>query len=237
MAIGNHVVTRLPRSEALARHLEEMIIEQGLHPGHRLGSRTELRHRFQVAAATVSEALRILEARGVAQTRPGPGGGVFVAASSTRVHFRSMVLGFKVDGALYADVLVVRNALEPLVCHDALRNCSLRDTAGLRAIVEEMAAATHDASEYMSANWRLHRRLANMSPNPALKSMYLTLLEFVEDGFQIAWPDETFQPARNLQTHRDLIEAIIHGEAVALDDALVRHMPESQRQPVIEPPD
>src|SRR4051794_41433642 len=75
---------RVPRAEAVARDLEAEILGGRLAPGARIGTKDDLRHRFGVAVATVNEAVRLLETRGLIEARPGPGGGAFVAASSVR---------------------------------------------------------------------------------------------------------------------------------------------------------
>jgi IclR family acetate operon transcriptional repressor len=71
---------RLSRSEALTRVLEDEIASERLPPGHRFGTRDQLRRRFNVAMATINETIRVLEMRKIVEARPGPGGGVFVAS-------------------------------------------------------------------------------------------------------------------------------------------------------------
>src|SRR5919205_426364 len=82
------LASRVPRAEAVARDLEAEILGGRLTPGDRVGTKDDLRQRFGVAVATVNEAVRLLETRGLIEARPGPGGGVFVAASSVRVALR-----------------------------------------------------------------------------------------------------------------------------------------------------
>src|SRR4051812_50210147 len=79
------LASRVPRAEAVARDLEAQILGGGLAPGERLGTKDDLRQRFGVAVATVNEAVRLLEMRGLIEARPGPRGGGFVANSSGRV--------------------------------------------------------------------------------------------------------------------------------------------------------
>src|SRR3954464_16025563 len=79
------LASRVPRAEAMARDLEAQILGGGLAHGERLGTKDDLRQRFGVAVATVNEAVRLLEMRGLIEARPGPGGGAFVANSSVRV--------------------------------------------------------------------------------------------------------------------------------------------------------
>ena len=55
---------RVSRAELVARELEREIAG-GLAPGERLGTKDDLRQRFGVAVATVNEAVRLLETRGL----------------------------------------------------------------------------------------------------------------------------------------------------------------------------
>ncbi|MGP4029394.1 hypothetical protein [Actinomadura sp. 3N407] len=65
MSTGN-AAAELPRSslaEAVAKRIEARIAEDALPNGHRLGTRDSLRREFDVAAATLNEAVRLLAAR------------------------------------------------------------------------------------------------------------------------------------------------------------------------------
>ena len=83
--------------------------------GDRLGTKGDLRERFGVAVATVNEAVRLLELRGLITARPGPGGGVFVAAPSARTSRGQLALGFDWGPDSLDDAVDVLDALEPLV--------------------------------------------------------------------------------------------------------------------------
>src|SRR6195952_1874853 len=84
--------SRVSRAEAVARALETEIMDEAIAPGERIGKKTELRERFEVALGTVNEAVRLLEMRGLVTVRPGPGGGVFVASGSGRMAVRHPAL-------------------------------------------------------------------------------------------------------------------------------------------------
>src|SRR3954469_19587562 len=116
------LASRVPRAEAVARDLEAQILGGGLAPGDRLGTKDDLRQRFGVAVATVNEAVRLLETRGLIEARPGPGGGVFAAASSARAALQRANLEPTWGAARIDHCLAVRNGLEPLVCREAAQN-------------------------------------------------------------------------------------------------------------------
>src|SRR5438105_1230662 len=109
------VGSRVSRAEVIARELEREITSGSLRPGDRLGTKDDLRTRFAVAVATINEAIRLLEMRRYVKARPGPGGGIFVAGSSTRTPLYDLILGFKQATISVADCIEVRSALEPLV--------------------------------------------------------------------------------------------------------------------------
>ncbi len=132
--------SRISFGEAIARELETEITGGILGPGERLGTKEELRARFGVALATINEAVRLLEMRGMLTARPGPGGGIFVANASARVRLNQFVLGYRWGEAAVADHHVVRNALEPLVCREAARYHRDADLRVLRNMLDAMEA-------------------------------------------------------------------------------------------------
>lgn len=194
-----------------------------------MGTKEEIRRRFGVAVATVNEAIRLLEMRGFVEARPGPGGGVFVASPSTRVRLNHLVLGFKVADAPFSDCLAVRNTLEPMVCHDAAEHGTANDGRRMMKIIDEMELQLESPENFLRLNWQLHRHIAQMCHNAPLKTLYLTLLDFVEDGLRDVRADEFFDAAKNLAAHRRLVAAIISHDAKRVDKAIEDHLPMAER--------
>jgi GntR family transcriptional repressor for pyruvate dehydrogenase complex len=228
------LATRVPRAEAVARDLEAEIHGGRLSPGDRIGTKDDLRHRFGVAVATVNEAVRLLETRGLIEARPGPGGGVFVAASSVRAALRRGSVEAAWGAARIDDCVAVRNGLEPLVCREAALHRSAEDVRELRALVAEMERSDDDTVGYFRCNWALHRRIARLGRNAPLHSIYLTLLDFIEDG--ISERDlRRFDASVDVDTHRELVEAIADGPGPRLDAAIARHGALTARTPRTSP--
>jgi GntR family transcriptional repressor for pyruvate dehydrogenase complex len=214
--------SRVPRAEAVARDLEIEILCDALAPGERLGTKEDIRLRFGVAAATVNEAVRLLETRGLIEARPGPGGGLFVARSSVRVALKRSSLRATWGAARYADCLVVRNALEPTVCRDAAVHRTDEDLEAMRRLVEEMDRHSDRPAAYFALNWALHRRIAKLCRNAPLHSIYLTLLDFLEDGFDTT-DLRDFDGRADVDVHRELLSAIASGPGERLDAAVAAH--------------
>jgi DNA-binding FadR family transcriptional regulator len=218
----------LSRSEALASHLEQLIHIGQLPRGARLGTKTELRQRFKMAAGTVDQVVRLLHARGLIDTRQGPGGGLFVTAPTLGVRLSHLVLRFGADlDVTAADCLAVRNALELPLALDAASHATPADARALDRILREMRRVTKVPISYLQANWRLHRRIAEISPNAVLRGIYLTVLEFLEERLQGVEPDPVFlsTAAENLRAHEELVAAIVAHDVTAVNRAIRRHEP------------
>jgi DNA-binding FadR family transcriptional regulator len=214
--------SRLSRAEAVAREIEEEISTGVLNTGDRLGTKDDLRQRFNVAVATVNEAVKLLDTRGLVEARPGPGGGVFVASPASRMRGGPMFMGFEWTEATMAEYHEVRDALEPIIYHHAVRHRTAADIRALRSILASMAAHLDQPRAYARYNTAFHRRIAKLSPNAPLRSMYVTLLDFFENDLAA----ENLPPAvhpDNIDVHRQLVDAIEQGDAPELEVAIRRH--------------
>src|SRR5581483_7400431 len=209
---------RVSRAELVARELEHEITDQR-EPGERLGTKEDLRKRFGVAVATVNEAVRLLETRGMIEARPGPGGGVFVASPAARIAFSHLVLGFKSGSTSSEENLEVRDALEPLIDGHAARYHRVSDIREMNRIVKGMEAAKDDPTAFFKCNWALHRRIAELCRNSPLRSMYLALIDFLEYSIDHA-EFAVFDGAAMAEVHRNLVKAIDTGEGPELDAAI-----------------
>ncbi len=157
--------------------------------------------------------------------RPGPGGGLFAAEPSPMVRLGNSVLALDAEETSVADAVRIREALDPLIIEDALWHASPADLAELRVQVRRMreAAEVLDPIGFIRANWGLHARIAAVSPNVMLRSLYTSLLDLIESHTLSVLP-VTEQPlldyvSQRYQLHASLVEAI-----AARDTALALHL-------------
>jgi DNA-binding FadR family transcriptional regulator len=215
--------SRLSRAEALAREIEEQIAAGVVSTGDRLGTKDDLRQRFGVAVATVNEAIKLLDTRGLVEARPGPGGGVFVASPASRKRTGPMIMGFEWSEAGLDDFIEVRGALEPIIYQHAMRYRTEADIRALRMIVASMAAHLDQPRSCARYNTAFHRRVARLSPNVPLRSFYVTLLDFYEQSLV----EEHGMPATvnpgSPAVHGQLLDAIETREPALLAAAISGH--------------
>lgn len=203
------------RAETAADTVTELI--NRLPPGARLGTKEELRTMCAVSVGTFNETLRLLHSRGLVTVRPGPGGGLFAAEQSPTVRLGNSVLALDAEQTGVAEAMRIRDALEPLLIEDALWHGSPADIADLREELARMAQAVaeEDWHGFVLANWHLHARIAAISPDQLLRSLYTSLLETIESHTLSVLPG-TEQPLREYVQER-------HALHVAIVDALQEH--------------
>ena len=212
------------RAEAVADSLEARIATESLPSGHHLGTKENLRRQYDVAVATMNEAVRLLSARGAISVRPGVNGGIFVASPRPLVRLGRKLLELTGESVSVADCLVIRNVLDPLILEEAARHRTAEDLSDLRGIARLMAEGDLTMTEYLRVNWALHRRIAQITPNEVLRHTYLSLLDFVEGRLHGVTADD---PGRDVdswaQVHHELVEAIGSGNIARVAAATDRH--------------
>ncbi|QDQ16085.1 FadR family transcriptional regulator [Streptomyces spectabilis] len=206
------------RAEVAAQRIAAMVADA--EPGERLGTKEELRATCGVSVGTFNETLRLLQSRGLVTVRPGPGGGLFAAEQSALRRLGNFVLALdtdtdtgQADGKRAEEARRIRDALVPLLVEDALWHASPADVAALREELTQLAEAARqaDAVAFAAADHRLRTRLAAVSPNSLLRSLYATLLPVAE-------PDTAERLQGRYEHHAALLDALeARDRARALD--------------------
>lgn len=219
------------RAQALASAIEQSIVDDTLEAGDRLGTLEEWRQRSGFARATVNEAMRLLVDRGIAEVRPGRGGGIFVAPDGAVVRLRHTLLNVRGEASTVADAIVIREALEPLVVLDAARSRTPSQMRAVRSKLRGLEKCTSNHSDFIRANWALHEAIAHITPNEMLRTMYLATLDVICTNATGATSDlaqaENYRKQR-VQVHQELVDAIDSGNLERVSLAIVEHSLESR---------
>lgn len=210
---------RLPaqvsRVEEVADRLRRRILEEGLPAGARLGTKDDLARHYGVSLGTLNSALRILAVQKIAESRPGVGGGVFVAPSRPHLQLASVLLALREDSdlTLLTNVYTARTQLDVLLARLAAENRTDDDVHVLRAALEAMAIHPGE----LRWTWDLHDCIAQAAHSPILLAVYRRLAGMVQrEVAEItgpgANPQDVATASAHLKRHCELVESIIDGE-------------------------
>ncbi len=212
------------RAEDVVVYVEGAIEERSLRPGDHIGTRADLRTETGVAKATVNEAIRLLQERRRIVVRPGPGGGLFVAATDPVVKLGRTLLTVHGEPMAVSGAIEVREQLESLVAVHAAQHRTAKDGRELKALIKAMEKSLDDVSQFVSLNWDLHTRIAAISPNAVLRATYIGLYEFVNQMSLVTpQPRDAAYMSERLRVHSELVAAIIAGDVHGAEHAAEAH--------------
>jgi DNA-binding GntR family transcriptional regulator len=137
----------------IADRLGEAIVDEQFAPGERL-KEVELATAFGVSRATLREALRILQSRGLVRILPQRGAQVA-----------------RLSRAELENLFEIRAVLLGLAARHAARHFAPADRADLRARVAAVGAARNEAKAYARASAELVGCVARLSRNDELAAM------------------------------------------------------------------
>jgi GntR family transcriptional repressor for pyruvate dehydrogenase complex len=217
------------RANVLASEIEHQILEREFKPGELIGTIDSLRERSGFARSTVAEAIRLLADRGLAEIRPGRGGGLFATAAGPMVRIRHTLLAVTDAPGSVAEAVAVREALEVLIDVDAAEHRTAADITDIkRGLAKLTTAATKGTTVFLLANWDLHERIALISPNQTASALYLSMTRFVREHAVAATHDESPESAAEwldirLAAHTELVDAIVAGDVARTKRAVDKH--------------
>jgi DNA-binding FadR family transcriptional regulator len=217
------------RANVLASEIEQQILDREFAPGELIGTIASLRERSGFARSTVAEAIRLLADRGLAEIRPGRGGGLFATAAGPMVRIRHTLLSVTDAPTSVAEAVAVREALEVLVDSDAATHRTPADVKDIKRLLTRLkAAAGRGTTDFLLANWDLHERIALISPNQTASALYLSMTRFVREHAVAATHDDDPKSAAawlhvRVETHEELVAAIVDGDVPRVKAAVAKH--------------
>lgn len=191
MLDGQSLLKTLPLQ--IASQLASAIAKGEFEPGHRFRE-TELAERFTVSRASIREALRLLEMRGIVNILPQKGARV-TQLSSKELH----------------DLFAIRASLLATCSRLAAEQCDAGKAKILRARLKGLGSCVKDADQYIDQSAQLVKVIAEMSDNPTLAGyvddLALRIGRYVRMGLLA---EE--RRRLSLKTWAELIDAIIKGD-------------------------
>ncbi|MGN5734744.1 FadR/GntR family transcriptional regulator [Arthrobacter psychrochitiniphilus] len=217
------------RAQVLAGEIEKQIYAREFASGELIGTIDTLKSRTGFGRSTVGEAIRLLTDRGIAEIRPGRGGGLFATSAGPTVRIRRTLLAVTDSPTSVLEAEAVREALEVLIDVDAAKHRKPADIADMNKLMARLkVAGSENRTAFMLANWDLHERIAAISPNQTGSALYLSMTRFVREHAVAATHDEASESAATwlevrIETHEELVAAIIAGDVPRVKVAIDNH--------------
>ncbi|MDE2451293.1 MAG: FadR family transcriptional regulator [Gammaproteobacteria bacterium] len=205
----------------IARDIGVRIVSGRIAPGRVLDGEIEASERLKVSRTAYREAVRILAAKGLIESRPKLGTRVSVPRSWHLLDpdVISWIFTATPDESLLRGLFELRTIVEPAAAALAAQKRSPEQLQALRRALDAMATSTLASEEGRQADRNFHSTLLEASGNPFLASL--------ESGVAAAVSWTTVFKQRNrplprdpLPDHERVYEAVASGDAAAARDAM-----------------
>lgn len=229
--------------EVIADAIADEILEQNMAPGTRLPNEAQMVEQYEAGRGTVREAMRLLEADGLIDVRPGLGGGPVVREPDVDRVARRLSILLRLSGSSFGAVVDARKALEPTLAHHAAIAASEDQIAALRDSVERLRLAQDSGGQaFIDENARFHSLVAEASDNPVLHTFWLAIRAII-DGQEVGVRYEDDARAAVVVAHERVLKAIeshdpqkaaaeMSRHVAAIDQHLSEHHPELIDDPI-----
>lgn len=210
----------------LANEIERRMLVEGWEPGRLIGSEAQLCRTYGVGTAAAREAARILESRGLAVSRRGPGGGMFVSRPDQSLVTDAARRYLGSVGVRRADLFEVWLALEQMAIARLVERIDAEGASRLRQTLDkEQIHRPHAWTELPN----IHLEIVRQSGNPVLELFIRVLSELSLHAYG-AVADPRPLVAWLHSRHEDIVEAIIAGDAALAQLHLRRFIDAVKRQ-------
>jgi DNA-binding GntR family transcriptional regulator len=197
----------MPMPMVIADRLRGDILDGTIRPGERVNVRS-LARRLEVSHIPVREAVRLLEAEGLIETKPNVGA-VAAGVSLTELE----------------DVYELRRMIEPDVAAKAVTLMSTEDVAALRAVLDELESREQSSAGIdggvIDAHRRFHWQLLAPAASPLIERTLHGLWRVSE---RYVWLTRgAALPTADLQ-HAEMVELCERRDGAALAELLNEHL-------------
>lgn len=177
--------------------------------GTTLPTESDLSTELGVSRTVIREAIKVLAAKGLVESRPKTG-----TRTLGRAHWRLFdpeVLGWQVevgpDPAFFADLVEVRDFIEPRAAEAAAKRATADERAALLQLQEEMEAEVADPVESIRLDLAIHAAILRAAHNGLLAQLTGAVIDALGAG-----PVSAFRasgdPQSTNRAHRRVVEAI-----------------------------
>jgi GntR family transcriptional repressor for pyruvate dehydrogenase complex len=197
-------IARRKTYQLVAEQLIELIGSRRLKAGDVLPPERELVESYGVGRSSVREALRMLESRGLIESR---GNGSFAVAQLGNLLDRPLDLLVTVEEADYAELFEVRRILEGEAAALAASRRTGIQIARMRETADEMERGLSSEERFITADLRFHLTVAEATKNRVIVQLMNAIRSLLQRSLSSSYHIEG-SPERAVEMHRLIVGAI-----------------------------
>lgn len=224
----------------LVMQIQDAIMTGKLKPGDKLPAQRDLVQEFQTSRASLREALRVLEQKGLIEIKLGVNGGAVIKKIGTEQIAEHFFLLMQNQKGTYSQLSEFREGVEGCTAALAAERASKDDINRLK----ELLAKARKHIENYESEWKdffqvdleIHLALAEITRNP----VYVVILQIVHyniiEKLQLFFKDKK-ELTKNYRELCDIIDAVESGDGARARSTVQNHITSCTRSIIKANPD
>jgi GntR family transcriptional repressor for pyruvate dehydrogenase complex len=192
-------------SSQIVSDIRDALFAKMFEPGDFLGTENDLAARYGVSRIVARDALRTLEALGIAEIKMGKGGGARVARGNPKLFAEALAVQLDLIGVGATEIMDAQRAIECLAAELAAEHATEADFAKFRDLVAQAEASIGDVERFTRLGAAFHLAVAEASHNRVLVVQLISLQH-------VSWPRRN--PTLTQKVARRVVD--VHKELLAL---------------------
>jgi GntR family transcriptional repressor for pyruvate dehydrogenase complex len=206
--------------DRLVEQIRDMISERGLGVGDALPTERDLGEQFQSGRNTVREALQVLRAYGLVETRPKVGAVISGGHGEALRRLFAFHSGISPDS--FRDLQGFRRILETGVGEHIILTASETDFDRLDAINRRILEAG-SVEEAARCDYEFHAAIVELSGNRTTHATYNMLRSVIEEVMRLGKTERPVHAA-TFEAHAEIIRALRARDRIAYVYLMSRHL-------------
>ena len=219
-------IRRARARDEIVDQLRVLMKRGALRPGDRLPSERDLATRFGVSRATVSQALSVLQATGLVESRTGEG--TFARADKGDMNVTDLASALRMARGTLTEQLELRRLLEPQVAFLAAERADADDVDSLRRYLAAQESHLAEGRPFIDEDDAFHFTIARATKNTLLIKMVEGIHSLLRDSREHSLL-ATGGAKLALEGHRRVYEAIRRSRPEAAHEAMTAHILDVER--------
>lgn len=212
-------IQRISITDAVVDNIKEMIEAEEYKVGEKLPAEAKLCEMLKVSRTSVREALRVLQALGYVENKPGKG--AFVAAN----HKEDSSLWYDVENPQFTDFMDIRMAMETFAVRIAVKKASEKNIKKLEEIHRSFVEANEnkDMVRMIMLDELFHTTIVGITKNQLLININRQLLEAFRVYRSESFTDrDVYKNA--IEPHEALLDCFRHHDYKRAVDEMRNHL-------------
>lgn len=200
------------------------ILQDEVNIGEKLPNEYDLAAKFGVGRSTVREAVKSLTSRGILEVRRGAG--TFVKQKENGMNDPLGLSKFEDKYKLAMELFDIRMLIEPELAALASQNATEDDKQHMKMLCDEVESLYLGGKNHIQKDMEFHAWIAKCSGNRVVEVLVPVIHTAVTTFANLT---NRKLMKETIETHRDITDSIIRGDAMGARCAMISHLTHNRK--------